>query len=110
MAVNLRLGDLSFRQISVAAVILWIVTWAGFQFVILPHLTQQERVGIYAGWMSTPYPYTISVSLILAAGWFAFSYRGRYATHERRILVFGMALGVIGGMLMILVLRASWHI
>lgn len=106
----MRLGDLSFRQISVAVAILWIFSWIVSQFVILPHMTQQERTGIYAGWMSTPYPYVISLSLILGACWFAFLYRGRYATHGRRIFAFGMALGGIGGMLMILLLRASWHI
>jgi hypothetical protein len=39
----------------VAAAILGILNWAVLQFVILPHMTQQERVDIYAGWMSTPY-------------------------------------------------------
>jgi hypothetical protein len=106
----LRLENLSFRQIGVAVAILWIFTWAVLQFVILPHMTQQERGEIYAGWISTPYPYAISVALILAASWFAFFYRGRYATYRRRIFVFGMALGGIGGMLMILVFRVTWHI
>lgn len=89
---------------------LGLLNWAILQFALLPGMTEQERRGIYAGWMSTPYPHVSSVVLICTAIWFVFSYHGRYSTHGRRIAAFAMVLGALGGMLMILVIRLSWHI
>jgi len=60
--------------------------------------------------ISTPLPYAISLALISAAIWFAFFYRGRYATHGRRITAFATALAGLCAMLMILVIRVTWHI
>jgi hypothetical protein len=105
-----KLEDLSFRQVAVVIPILALLNWAIFQFGILPKMTEQERNAIYAGWMSTPYPYVISLGLVFAAIWFVFSYRGRFSTQGRRIAAFGMALGTVCGMLLILVIRITWHI
>jgi hypothetical protein len=105
-----KLENLSFRLVAVAVAMLALVNWAIFQFAALPKMTEQERRGIYAGWMSTPYPYAISVVLICAAIWFAFWYRGRFSTHGIRIAAFGMAVGALFGMLMILMIRLTWHI
>jgi len=105
-----KLEHVSFRQIAVAIPILAFLNWAIFQFEILPKMTSQERNEIYAGWMSTPYPYLISLAFICAAVWFVFSYRGRYSTQGRRIAAFGMALGTVCGMILILVVRITWHI
>ena len=106
----MKLEDLSLRQVAVAIPILALLNWAIFQFGILPKMTEQERNEIYAGWMSTPYPYVISLAFICAAIWFVFSYRGRYSTQGRRVAAFGMALGAMCGMLLILVIRITWHI
>jgi len=105
-----RLENLSFRKIAIAISVLAFLNWVGLQFVFLPKMTQQERTQIYAGWMSTPFPYAISLALICIAIWFAISYRGRYSTRGRRIAAFGMAIGALGGMLLILVIRATRHI
>jgi len=62
-----KFDGLSFRQIAVAIPILALLNWAIFQFGILPKMTEQERKAIYAGWMSTPYPYVISLAFVCAA-------------------------------------------
>jgi hypothetical protein len=90
--------------------ILALLNWGIFQFEILPKMPEQERKDIYAGWMSTPYPYVISLAFVCAAIWFAFSCRGRFSTHGRRIAAFGMALATVWGMLLMLVIRSTWHI
>ena len=84
--------------------------WAIFQFGFLPKMTEQERREIYPAWMSSPYPYAISLAFVCASAWFIFSYRGRYSTHGRRIVVFGMALGTLAGLLIRLAIRVTWHI
>jgi hypothetical protein len=98
------------RQVAVAVPILGLFNWAILQFALLPGMTEQQRRGIYSGWMSTPYPYAFSAALICAAVWFVFSYRGRYSTHGRRIAAFGMVVAALCGMLMIVLIRATWHI
>jgi len=105
-----RLESLSFRQVAAGVFVLGLLNWTFLQFVALPDMSDQERRGIYAGWISSPYSYAIAVALILAFGWFAFSYRGRHSTHGRRIAAFGMALAGLCGMFMILVIRLTWHI
>jgi hypothetical protein len=47
-----KFEDLSFRQVAVAMLILALLNWATFQFEMLPKMTQQQRNGIYAGWVS----------------------------------------------------------
>ena len=106
----MKLENLSFRQVAVAVAIVGLLNWAILQFATLPDMTEQERAGLYAGWMSTPYPYVISVVLIAATLWFALLYQGQYGTHGKRIAAFGMALGGIAGMAIILIIRRSWHI
>jgi hypothetical protein len=107
---RVRLEKLSFRQVTVGIFVLALLNWAFLQFAALPNMSEQERRAIYSGGMSTPYPYAISVALICAAIWFAFSYHGHYSTQGRRIAAFGMALAGLCGMLMILVIRLTWHI
>src|SRR5262249_52287342 len=107
---RVMLENLSFRQVAVGIFLLALLNWAFLQFVALPNMSEQERRGIYAGWISAPYSYGISVLIIFAFVWFAFFYRGRHSTHGRRIAAFGMALGGLCGMLMILVIRLTWHI
>ena len=106
----MRLEDLSLRQVAVAVPIAALLNWAVFQFAVLPNMTEPERRRIYSGWMSNPYPYAIAVVLICAAIWFVFLYHGRHLKHGRRIAAFGIALGALCGMLMILVIRITWHI
>ena len=106
----MRIENLSMRQVAVAVPILGLFNWAIWQFALLPGMTEQERTGIYSGWLSTPYPYAVSVAYILAAVWFVFSYRGRYSTHGTKIAAFGMAMGAFCGMLLTLLIRLSWHI
>jgi len=106
----MKLQDLSFRQVALAVSVLGVLNWTVLQFAILPRLTEQERSGIYAGWMSTPYPYAACVAFMCAAAWYLTLYRGRYATHRGRIAVFAAGLGAFGGLLMILVIRITWHI
>lgn len=106
----MKLEKFSFRLVAVAVPMLALLNWAIFQFALLPKMTEQERKGIYAGWMSTPYPYAVSVALVCATMWFVFWYRGRYSTHGIRIAAFAMAVGALSGMLMILVIRLTWHI
>jgi len=105
-----RIENLSLQQVAVAVPILGLFNWAILQFAVLPGMTEQERTGIYSGWLSTPYLYAVSVAYILAAVWFVFSYRGRYSTHGTKIAAFGMAMGAFCGMLLTLLIRLSWHI
>jgi len=104
------LEKLSFRQVAVSIFLLALLNWAFLQFIALPNMSQHDRKEIYVGWISSPYLYAISGALILAFGWFAFSYRGRHSTHGRRIAAFGMALAGLCGMLLIIVVRVSWRI
>ena len=106
----MRIENLSLRQVGVAVPILGLLNWAILQFAILPRMTEQERRGLYSGWMSTSYPYLVSFALICAAVWFVFSYRGRYSTNGRKITAFAIAVGALCGMLMVLLIRMTWHI
>jgi hypothetical protein len=105
-----ELENLSFRQVAVGIFLLTLLNWTFLQFIALPNMSEHDRKEIYAGWISLPYSYAISVALILAFGWFAFSYRGRHSTRGRRIAAFGMALAGLCGMLLISVVRVSWRI
>ena len=106
----MRPENLSTRQIAVLVPVLGLLCWSILQFALLPHMTEQERRGIYPAWMSTPYPYAVSLVFISFASWFAFLYRGRYSTHGRRMAAFAIVLGALCGMLMILVIRHTWHV
>ena len=106
----MRIENLSLRQVGVAVPILGLLNWAILQFAILPRMTEQERRGLYSGWMSTPYPYLVSFAVICAAVWFVYFYRGRYLTHGRRIAAFAMALGAVCGFLILVLVRLTWHI
>jgi hypothetical protein len=105
-----KLENLSFRQVAVCTFLLTLLNWAFLQFIALPNMSERDRNEIYAGWISSPSSHAISVALILAFGWFAFSYRGRHSTHGRRIAAFGMALAALCGMLLTIVVRVSWRI
>jgi hypothetical protein len=105
-----KLENLSFRQVAVGIFVLTLLNWAFLQFIALPGMSEHDRKEIYTGWISSPYSYAISVALILAFGWFAFSYRGRHSTHGRRIAAFAMALGAVCGFLILVLIRLAWHI
>jgi hypothetical protein len=98
------------RQVAVAVPILGLLNRAILKFALLPGMTAQERRRIYSVWLSTPYPYAVSAALICAAVWFVFSYRGRYSAHGRKIAAFAMAVGALCGMLIVVLIRATWHI
>ena len=106
----MKFGNLSFRQVAACIFLLALLNWAFLQFIALPNMSEHDRKEIYAGWISSPYSYAIAVALILAFGWFAFSYRGRHSTHGRRIAAFAMALAGLWGMLLIVVVRVTWRI
>jgi len=106
----MKLEQLSFRPVAVGIFLLTLLNWVFLQFIALPNMSEHGRKEIYAGWISSPYSYAISVALILAFGWFAFSYRGRHSTRGRRIAAFGMALAGLCGMLLIIVVRVSWRL
>jgi len=108
--MKLKLSDLSIRQVAIAVPTLAILNWAVFQFAVLPNMSEEERRQLYPGWISSPYVYALCFIFIGFALWFVFLYRGTLATHERRIALFGMALGSFFGMLMISAIRLSWHI
>jgi hypothetical protein len=107
---RVKFDNLSFRKVAVGIFLLALLNWAFLQFIALPNMSQHDRKEIYAGWVSSPYLYAIAVTLILAFAWFAFSYRGRHSTHGRRITAFGMALAGLCGILLIVVVRVTWHI
>jgi hypothetical protein len=73
-------------------------------------MTQKQRQMMYSGWLSTPYPYAVSLAFVAFSVWFVFFYRGRLSTHGRKIATFGMALAALGGMVVILVSRIVWQI
>lgn len=79
------------KHVAVGIFVLALLNWTFLQFVALPNMSEQDRMGIYSGWISSPYPYAISIAIVVALGWFAFSYRGRHATHGKRIAAFAMA-------------------
>ena len=107
---RLRLENLSLRQVAIGVSILGLANWAILQFGLLPMMTAQQRDAIYPTWVSNPYIYAASLAFVCAAIWFVFSYRGSHSTQRRRIIVFAMALGTLGGMLLMLVIRTTWHI
>lgn len=106
----MKLEDLSFRQMTIGILLLSLVRWAFLQFFALPHMSQNERNGIYSGWVFKPYSYAVSLALIVVLFWFAFVYRGHHSTHGRRVAAFGMAFAGLCGMLIILAIRFTWHI
>jgi hypothetical protein len=107
---RLGLERFSLRQVAGAVAMLMIVNWSILQFALLPMVTPQQREAIYPAWMSNPYVYAIPLLFVGAAIWFVFSSRGRCSTQTRRIVAFAMAIAALGGMLMTLVIRSSWHI
>jgi len=54
-----RIENHSIRQVAVAVPILGLFNWAILQFALLPGMTEQERKGIYSGWLYTPYRYAV---------------------------------------------------
>ena len=73
-------------------------------------MTESQRKQLYTGSVFAPYGYAISIAFVFFAIWFVFFYRGPRMTHGRKIAVFGMALRSVCGMLMILIIRLTWHI
>jgi Sec-independent protein secretion pathway component TatC len=106
----MKLEDLSLRQVAVAVPILGLLNWAFLQFVALPNMTEDQRNHLYSGGTFAPYLFALGLAFVCFAIWFVFIYRGALMTQGRKIAVFGMALGSVCGMLMILVIRFTWHI
>jgi hypothetical protein len=106
----MKLEDLSLRQVAIGVPVLGLLDWAFLQFVALPNMTERQRALLYSIWDSTPYLYAITLAFVGFAIWFVFFYRGPLMTQGRKIAIFGMALGSVCGMLMILVIRLTWHI
>jgi hypothetical protein len=105
----MKLEDLSLRQVAVGVPVLGFVNWAALQYAILPGMPEDRRKQLYVGFGS-PYLYGVSIAFIVFAVWFVFSYQGRFATHGRKVAVFGMALGSVCGMIMMIAIRTYWHI
>jgi hypothetical protein len=106
----MKLQDLSMRQVAIGVPTLGILDWAFLQFIALPNMTDRQRALLYSVWDSKPYLYVFIVAFVGFAIWFVFFYRGPLMTQGRKIAVFGMALGAACGMLMIFVIRLTWHI
>jgi hypothetical protein len=97
------------RQVAIAVPILFLLNWAFAQFVALPNMPENQRKQLYTSAFA-PYGYSISIAFVCFAIWFVFFYRGPWMTHGRKIVIFALALGSVGGMLMVLVIRLTWHI
>jgi len=108
----MKFASLSLRQVAIGVPIFGVLNWAILQFAILPKMTEAQRMRLYAGWSSTPYPLLINTAFICFAVWFVFSYtyKGSLATPGRKIAVFAMALGSLCGMLVSLAIRVVWRI
>ena len=106
----MKLSDLTLGQVAVGVPALSLLNWAVFQFAVLPHMSGYERKQLYPAWISSPFVYAVCVAFAAVAFWFVFRYRGASATHERRIVLFAMALGSLCGMLIIAAIRLAWHI
>jgi hypothetical protein len=106
----MKLEDLSLRQVTIAVPILGLFNWAMLQYVVLPAMPEDRRKQLYAGAASSPYLYGASLAFVVFAAWFVFRYQGRFARHGRKVAVFGMALGSVCGMIMIMAIRAYWQI
>jgi hypothetical protein len=98
------------RQVAIGVPVLGLLDWAFLQFIALPNMTDRQRALLYSVWDSKPYLYVLSLAFVGFAIWFVFFYRGPLMTQGRKIAVFGMALGAVCGMLMIFVIRFTWHI
>src|SRR5580704_10988225 len=96
----MKLEDLSVRQVAIAVPALGVLNWAILQFAFLPGMSRSQREHLYAG--SNPYLYALTVAFIVFGCWFTFGYRGRFATHGRKIAVFAIALGSLCGMVMVI--------
>ncbi len=106
----MKLQDLSMRQVAIGVPVLGLLDWAFLQFIALPNMTDRQRALLYSAWDSKSYVYFLSLAFVGFAIWFVFIYRGPLMTQGRRIAVFGMALGAVCGILMIFVIRLTWHI
>lgn len=106
----MRTENISLMHVAIAVGFLALVNWAVLQFGIMPNMPPEQREVLYSGLPSSPYVYAMSLAFLVFAAWFVFYYRGRFSTHTRRIVVFGMACGTIGGMILIVAIRTVWHI
>ena len=104
----MKLGDLSLRQVGVCVPLLVLLDWALCNFVLLPGMPEDQRRRLYSALNS--YLLALSVTFVALAFWFVFRYRGRFSTHAARLAAIALALGTLCGLLMIVVIRAMWHI
>ena len=106
----MKLSDLTLRQIAVGVPTLCLLNWAVLQFAVLPNMSGDERKRLYPAWVSSPYVYGVCTVFVVVALWLVFRHRGASQTHERRLVLFAMALGSLCGMMMIAAIRLAWHI
>jgi len=106
----MKLEDLSLRQVAIGIPALVFAYWAAMQFAILPHMSEERRRHIYPNDFRAHYLQAVSIAFMVFAAWFVFRYKGRFATHGRRIFVFAMALGSLCGWLLEVAIRTYWHI
>ncbi len=106
----MKLEDFSLRQVAIGIPALVFAYWAALQSVILPHMSEDRRRHIYPNNFGAHYLQAISFAFIIFAAWFVFRYKGRFATHGRKLVVFAMALGSFGGMILEFAIRSYWHI
>jgi hypothetical protein len=106
----MKLEDFSLRQVAIGIPALVFAYWAAMQFVILPHMSEEHRRHIYPDNFGAHYLQAISIAFMVFAAWFVFRYKGRFATHGRKLVVFAMALGSLCGMLLQFAIRSYWHI
>ena len=106
----MKATQITFKQLGIGIALLMVINWAFLNFVMLPKMTVFERQNLYPDWLSNVYFYLLEASVVLVACWFAFRYEGRFGTYPRKLAAFAIALGILGGLLIIGVIRASWHI
>jgi len=106
----MRLEKLSLRQIAQVIPVVAFFNWVVLQFALVPQMGEEERRNLYPPWLSTPFPYAVSLVFMCAALWFARFYRGRFATYGLKLSVFALALAALCGMAVILAIRLTWHI
>ncbi len=106
----MKIEDFSLRQVAIWIPALVVAYWAALQFIVLPRMSEERRQHIYPNNFGAHYLQAIGFAFMVFAAWFVFLYRGRYATHGRKVVVFAMAVGSICGMVLEFAIRSYWHI
>ena len=104
----MKLEDLTLRQVGAAVPLLALLDWTLCNFVLLPGMPEGQRRLLYSA--LNPYLSALSLMFVVFACWSVFRYHGRFSTHKTRLVMFALALSTLCGFLMIVVIRATWHI